>query len=104
MHTMTVKSATNEEILGVLQDLMQMTSEGLDRLDNRMNKLEGRLEDIDGEIGVLKLEVHDLKQSSYRQEIHNGAFMEIVQNTMAEQLRMQGEIKSFFDSMATKKR
>ena len=77
----TASTVTNEEILKNvqdmaqnLQDFMQMTSEGLDKLDRNMEATNQRLDGLEGEVRLVKGEVKDLKQVSYRHELQLAEF------------------------------
>lgn len=82
------KSATNEGLLQVMQDLMQMTSEGFDKVDRqfeavngRLDGLDGRVDGLDGRIDKLEGEMKELKQASYRHELQLGELTKLAQNT-----------------------
>jgi chromosome segregation ATPase len=51
---MPTKSVSNEDILELLQESMQMTSDGFIRLEGRMDRLEGRMDGLEG--GLISLE------------------------------------------------
>ena len=51
-----------------------MTSEGLDKLDRNMEATNQRLDGLEGEVRLVKGEVKDLKQVSYRHELQLAEF------------------------------
>ena len=61
--TTVTKTVTNQDLLGVMHDLMQMTSEGFQRLEGRMDRLEGRMDKVELELRSIwsKLHEHDLQ-------------------------------------------
>ncbi|HEX9153472.1 MAG TPA: hypothetical protein VF809_01500 [Candidatus Saccharimonadales bacterium] len=46
----TIKTVTNEDLLDIMQDLMQITSNGFDRLDQRMDRMESRMDSLESRI------------------------------------------------------
>ena len=99
------KTVTNQEILRnvqeiaqnqqdmaqSLQDFMQMTSEGLDKLDRNMEATNERLDGVEGEMRLLKGEVKDLTQASYRHELQ-----------LADFARTQDRLNDLFTSTSKK--
>ncbi|HLZ15091.1 MAG TPA: hypothetical protein VKQ34_03805 [Candidatus Saccharimonadales bacterium] len=54
-----VKEVTNDGLLTVMQDLMQMTSEGFLRLEGRVDRIEEELLGIKEELRAIHLKLHD---------------------------------------------
>lgn len=58
---MPQKPVTNDDILELLQESMQMTSDGFIRLDNRMGKLEDRMDGLDGRMDGLETRMGNIE-------------------------------------------
>jgi chromosome segregation ATPase len=55
MNATTVKkTVTNEDLLGIMQDLMQMTHNGFEKLEGRMDRIEGRMDGLEGRMDGLE--------------------------------------------------
>ena len=55
------KAITNEDLLETMQTLMQMTSDGFERLDKRMDRLEERMERIEARMDAFELRMDKLE-------------------------------------------
>lgn len=95
------KSVTNEELMEIMRDMMQMTSEGLGRVDHQLEEIRERLDGNEGETRELKIETLEVKRASYRQELRLGELAKIVENTHDEQLNMHGDINEILHRLIT---
>lgn len=66
------KLVTNEDILELLQESMQISSDGFEQVNNHLEDNDERLDAMQAEINSSKHEIGDLKKSSYRQELEVG--------------------------------
>ncbi|HKU18563.1 MAG TPA: variable large family protein [Candidatus Saccharimonadales bacterium] len=72
---------TNQDLLGVMQDLMQMTSDGFLRLEQRMDRIEGRMDDVEGRMSGLEGRLdrieRELREIKHRLDAHDLRFAEL---------------------------
>jgi septal ring factor EnvC (AmiA/AmiB activator) len=92
------RTVTNEDILAVLSnlvrevhdvaenqhDIMQMMSEGLDKLDIQLEGVKERLDGNEGGTRELKGDVRELKTASYRHEAELGKQTRLIESTRDE--------------------
>ena len=59
---MSKKQVTNEEILDLLQQSMQMTSDGFIRLENEVGEVKQRVGRLENEVGEVKQRMSRLER------------------------------------------
>jgi uncharacterized coiled-coil DUF342 family protein len=111
---MPTKSVSNEDILELLQESMQMTSEGLGKLDRRIDETNERIDEtngridetneridgIHGEVNSMRHEITDLKKATYRLELDSGKHQELLAGVQNEIVAMHVDIKEILDELA----
>lgn len=80
-----------------MHDLAQMTSEGLDAIDRQIEATNERMDGVEGETRLLKGEVKDLKQASYRHELQLAEFAQ-TQNRLNDLIHI--DIKEILERLA----
>jgi len=55
------KTVTTNDLMDVLRDMMQMTSNGFRRLEERMDRFEGRMDQLENRIDGLEDRVHTIE-------------------------------------------
>jgi hypothetical protein len=82
---------TNEALLEIMQDLMQITSDGFARLENRVGRVEGRVggveehvSGVEDRLGRFEGELKELRNASYRHEVELGKQTRLIESAREE--------------------
>ncbi|HTE58007.1 MAG TPA: hypothetical protein VK694_04650 [Verrucomicrobiae bacterium] len=97
---MPTKSVANEDILELLQESMQMTSEGLGKLDRRIDETNERMDGLHTEMNSVRHDTSDLKKSIYRLEIESSKHQEQLTTVQNEIVAIHVDTKEILDELA----
>lgn len=96
----TQQTVTNEDILENLQDLMQMTSDGFERLETRMEKMEHRQDQLERQYNELKRIVEGIANE---QKAQSNDIKEILDRLLAIEKRLphitEAELREMQDKL-----
>jgi chromosome segregation ATPase len=110
----TDKEVTNQEILTLLQEFMQMTSDNFERLENRMGSMEdrmgsmedrmgsmeNRMDGIEGQLQKLWLELNQIKSMLHQHGIQLNDIQERLERLEGEQKAQGNDIKDVWHRIA----
>lgn len=102
---------TNEDLMGVIQDLMQMTSEGFERLENRMDRLvgrmdhlenrmdgvEGHMERLDSRLSNVEIELREIKSRLSEHDLQFAELKRITQQLLDNDAAYMNDIADILD-------
>jgi chromosome segregation ATPase len=80
--TTTKSTVTNEDLLGVIQDLMQMTHDGFEKLNGRMDQAEVRLAAIETRLHEHDLQFAELKEIMYELSHKHAAYINDISDVL----------------------
>jgi septal ring factor EnvC (AmiA/AmiB activator) len=88
--TAATTTVTNEDLLGVIHELMQMTSEGFERLEKRIGNVELELRAIQTKLHEHDLQLAELIQITQKLSNDHSAYMNDINDILDRVTALEG--------------